>query len=193
MLPGGSTYNYTYDNYHNPLTATSATGIRSTLTYAGNGNLMTMVTGTSTPKIEVHAQYTSDGNYISSMTDSLRKVTQYGYDTQKGQLNWIQQSGDTTQTRTNYTYDTLGRLTGLSRAISATGNSAALQYAYEEDLLKTITTNSTTYTNTYGDFGLKQSVKAGEHTLASYTYDVAGKSFLLTRLSYGNGSSVADE
>ena len=72
-------------------------------------------------------------------------------------------------TRTGYTYDAMGRLTGLSRAISATGNSAALQYAYEEDLLKTITTNSTTYTNIYGDFGLKQSVKAGEHTLAGYT------------------------
>ena len=96
-------------------------------------------------------------------------------------------------TRTDYTYDVMGRLTGLSRAMSADGNSAALQYAYEGDLLKTIATNSTTYTNTYGDFGLKQSVKAGEHTLAGYTYDVAGKSFLLTQLSYGNENSVAYE
>ena len=31
------------------------------------------------------------------------------------------------------------------------------------------------------------------HTLAGYTYDVAGKSFLLTQLSYGNGNSVAYE
>ena len=41
--------------------------------------------------------------------------------------------------------------------------------------------------------GMKQSVKAGEHTLVGYTYDVAGKSFLLTQLSYGNGNSVAYE
>ena len=46
--------------------------------------------------------------------------------------------------------------------MSADGNSATLQYAYEGDLLKTITTNSTTYTNSYGDFGSKQGVKAGE-------------------------------
>ena len=31
------------------------------------------------------------------------------------------------------------------------------------------------------------------HTLVGYTYDVAGKSFLLTQLSYGNGNSVAYE
>ena len=31
------------------------------------------------------------------------------------------------------------------------------------------------------------------HTLAGYTYDVAGKSFPLTQLSYGNGNSVAYE
>ena len=41
--------------------------------------------------------------------------------------------------------------------------------------------------------GMKQSVKGGEHTLVGYTYDVAGKSFLLTQLSYGNGNSVAYE
>ena len=64
---------------------------------------------------------------------------------------------------------------------------------HPEEYASTWINDQSKYTNTYGDFGLKQSVKAGDHALASYAYDVEGKSFLLTQLSYGNGNSVAYE
>ena len=64
---------------------------------------------------------------------------------------------------------------------------------HPEEYVSTWINDQSKYTNTYGDFGLKQSVKAGDHALASYAYDVEGKSFLLTQLSYGNGNSVAYE
>ena len=64
-------------------------------------------------------------------------------------------------------------------------NNKSLSFA---EFLDSITTESTTYDFTYDAFGNTTSVKAGNSTLASYTYNANnGK---LSILTYGNGVKV---
>ena len=73
-------------------------------------------------------------------------------------------------------------------------------YTYTDDYLTKIQTPSTTYSFTYGDFGLRESVKIGNRTLATYKYteetqkgDEDDHNYDLDRLDYGNGDRVEYE
>ena len=61
----------------------------------------------------------------------------------------------------------------------------AVEYLYAQNRLSGIDTGTTEYTLTYDIFGNMLSVKAGENTLATYTY--SGNNGKLQRLEYGNG------
>ena len=96
-LPSGAKQTYTYDSYHNVSTATSPEGMVSSFTYDtyGNNTKVTVGGSSQTQKISATATYTSDGNQLASVTDALGNTTAYGYDTQKGVLNWVQAPGQT--------------------------------------------------------------------------------------------------
>ena len=186
-LPSGAKQTYTYDSYHNVSTATSPEGMVSSFTYDtyGNNTKVTVGGSSQTQKISATAAYTSDGNQLASVTDALGNTTTYGYDTQTGVLNWVQSPGQTETTRTNYTYDSRFRTTGVSQG------SAQVGYTYSGELLDAISSASgTEYRFDYGAFDLVNSVQVGQRTLISHTYS-ADANRNLTQSTYGNGDSVS--
>ena len=184
VLPSGASQTYTYDSYHNVLTATSPEGVSSSFTYDTYGN-NTQVSVGGTKKVTASAAYSADGNQLASVTDALGQTTSYGYDLQTGMLQWVQAPGETESTRTNYSYDGKLRATGVSKGASAVG------YSYASDLLSAISTASgTDYSFAYGAFDLVQSIRAGSRTLISHSYSTDGN-HQLTRSDYGNGDSVS--
>ena len=184
VLPSGASQTYTYDSYHNVLTATSPEGVSSSFTYDPYGN-NTQVSVGGTKKVTASAAYSADGNQLASVTDALGQTTSYGYDLQTGMLQWVQAPGETESTRTNYSYDGKLRATGVSKGASAVG------YSYASDLLSAISTASgTDYSFAYGAFDLVQSIQAGSRTLISHSYSTDGN-HQLTRSDYGNGDSVS--
>ena len=56
-------------------------------------------------------------------------------------------------------------------------------------MLTRIQTPTTQYNFTYGDFGLRSSVKVGTQNLATYSY-TNDRNFYLQSLDYGNGDNV---
>ena len=184
VLPSGASQTYTYDSYHNVLTATSPEGVSSSFTYDTYGN-NTQVSVGGTKKVTASAAYSADGNQLASVTDALGQTTSYGYDLQTGMLQWVQAPGETESTRTNYSYDGKLCATGVSKGASAVG------YSYASDLLSAISTASgTDYSFAYGAFDLVQSIQAGSRTLIRHSYSTDGN-HQLTRSDYGNGDSVS--
>ena len=90
----------------------------------------------------------------------------------------------------------MGRLTGVRPASYVSGtayspvtNAENVTYTYNyNNLLSTITTESTTYSFTYDAFGNASSVSVGENTVANYSYDWSSGN--LTMVEYGNGFIV---
>ena len=140
--------------------------------------------------MESTATYTADGNRLVSVTDAQGRITQYDYDTDTNLLHWMQAPGESAETRTSYSYDSLGRLLGATKP-NGDGEEDALSvtYGYENDLLKTVSSPTTEYTFNYGSFGLRSSVSAGGQTLAGYFYSDDGNNYL-ERLVYGNRDMV---
>jgi len=95
-----SSLTYTYDAYHNVLTATSATGVVYKFTYDTYGNNTEVSAGNI---LTAKAFYTGDGNYLSSTRDPLLRTTYYTYDEETGVLKNVQYPEDTASTSTNYT------------------------------------------------------------------------------------------
>lgn len=180
------TYTY-WEGTHNVKTATTEEGLSYYFEYDGYGN-NTMVSITSNGQtISSIADYTDNGDLLEFTKDALGNQTTYGYDEQTGLLDWVQYPEDTQTTRTEYTYDNMYR-TATVAATTDTALNLSANYTYEDDLLKTIQTPSTTYTFEYGDFSLRSAVKIGNRNLASYTYESGTNR--LERLDYGNGDKV---
>ena len=180
------TYTY-WEGTHNVKTATTEEGLSYYFEYDGYGN-NTMVSITSNGQtISSIADYTDNGDLLEFTKDALGNQTTYGYDEQTGLLDWVQYPEDTAATRTEYTYDNMYR-TATVAATTDTALNLSANYTYEDDLLKTIQTPSTTYTFEYGDFSLRSAVKIGNRNLASYTYENGTNR--LQRLDYGNGDRV---
>ena len=180
------TYTY-WEGTHNVKTATTEEGLSYYFEYDGYGN-NTMVSITSNGQtISSIADYTDNGDLLEFTKDALGNQTTYGYNAQTGLLDWVQYPEDTAATRTEYTYDNMYR-TATVAATTDTALNLSANYTYEDDLLKTIRTPSTTYTFEYGDFSLRSAVKIGERNLASYSYESGTNR--LQRLDYGNGDRV---
>ena len=180
------TYTY-WEGTHNVKTATTEEGLSYYFEYDGYGN-NTLVSITSNGQtISSTAEYTDNGDLLEFTEDALGNQTTYGYDEQTGLLDWVQYPEDTAATWTEYTYDNMYR-TATVAATTDTALNLSANYTYEDDLLKTIQTPSTTYTFEYGDFSLRSAVKIGNRNLASYTYESGTNR--LQRLDYGNGDRV---
>lgn len=175
---------YTYDSYHNVKTATTLEGLSYTFSYDGYGNNTAVSVGSG---LTATAVYTSDGNRLQSTTDAAGNTTTYSYNADTNVLEWVKYPKDTDATKTAYTYDSMYRVASAA-ATTDTGTALTASYTYTDDLLTKITTGSTEYTLSYGDFALRSNIKIGNRTLASYTY--ASRTHRLTTLDYGNGDKV---
>ena len=181
------TYEY-YDN-HNVKTATAATGEVYEFFYDTYGNNTEVKVTKDGYTIRSTATYTTDGNRLASTTDALGKTTTYDYDENTNVLNWVRYPNDTDNTRTEYEYDEMYRLSEVLQNVSGSGNTLSAFYSYDEDLLTDLETATTSYTFTYGAFSQISSIKAGDKTLANYTYTDDADRYL-HQLSYGNGHSI---
>ena len=131
---------------------------------------------------------------LKTETDSLGNTTEYFVDESNGRLLAVlYPEGD----GVCYTYDGMGNLTLVlpasvstsSAGYSSETDDAMVDYVYDAaNRLSSIQTASTEYSFTYDVFGNSTSVKAGDYTLASYTYNANnGK---MSTLTYGNGLVV---
>lgn len=193
--PDGAITTYTYDNYHNVKTVTTPEGVVNTYTYDYEdtsianpiGNVISTAIGSGTKKIVTTASYSADGNILLSTTDALDNEIFYGYNENTNILEWVRYPNDTEATRTEYTYDAMFRLLSATKDLNSTSAFSAA-YTYSNDNLATIQTNSSRYTFTYGAFGLRETIKVGNITLATYSY--TDRDHNLSTLTYGNGDRV---
>ena len=188
ILPSGAEITYTYDDYHNVLTATTKTGIKYEFTYDTYGNNTSISIVSGDKKITSSATYTTDGNRIATTTDTAGNVTTYSYAKNTNILSWVQYPNDEEETRTNYSYDDMYRMMTEVSTVTDTGCALSVNYTYADDLLTKIETASTDYSFTYGDFDLRTAIKVGSQTLASYSY--TDTTNCLETLAYGNGDRV---
>ena len=193
---GKAKVTYTYDAYHNVKTAKTEEGLTYGFEYDDFGNNKLVTIGTDETKISSSATYTADGNYKKTTTDALGKVTTYEYDTNKGVLNWVKYPEDTEATKTQYTYDSMFRMSETVCSPS-TGADMSAKYIYTDDYLTAVKTPTTTYYYGYGDFGLRTSVTVGDKLLATYVYDQEVQDKKdddrlndLDKLIYGNGDFI---
>ena len=169
-------------------TATSAEGLLYTFTYDVYGNNTKVEISGNGLTISSEAAYTEDFNRIASVTDALGKITRYSYNENTNVLEWVQYPEDSETSRTNYTYDAMYRASQVTSVLSS-DTALTVSYGYTGDYLTSMTTGSTTYSFTYGTFGLRSGVKIGSRTLAEYTY-TSDRNFYLSELKYGNEDTV---
>ena len=186
ILPDNTSMTYTYDNYHNVLTATSSTGLVYTFTYDTYGNNTSVSVAGEGKILTSSATYSSNGNALVTSTDTAGNVTTYQYDPDTNVLEWVKNPEDEEYNKTVYTYDEMYR--AVRTSLGEVVPSQEVTYTYTDDLLTKIDTKATEYTFEYGDFSIRNSVKIGSRTLASYEYE--DRTNRLTKLLYGNNDFI---
>ncbi|MFA6941906.1 MAG: hypothetical protein WCQ54_13160, partial [Clostridiaceae bacterium] len=183
--PKGSSFSYSYDSKHNILNATSAENVVYSFTYDSNGNPLTSKIGGSTLYINSSASYTSNGNYIKTVTDASGNTVTYNTDETKGNLtSTVDAKGKTT----NYIYDSnTDNLTSVSKSVG--GNNITNSYSYVNDRINTITHNGFSYSFGYDKLGNNTSVNVGTQNLITNLYE--DRSGRLLKSTYGNGQAVS--
>lgn len=177
---------YTYDAHHNVLTATTATGIKTTYTYpTTNKGLPTKIhvtDGGERIKSEITYTYDSTGNYVTSMVDARGKTTSYSYSIAKDLLLSVTDPNGKT---TSYTYDAnTDELTKTTGAITSS-TSASVNYQYNAfGSVSKITHNGFNYNFTYDVHGRPTKTSVGSQALCTYAYNSDGT---LKTATYGNG------
>ncbi len=130
--------------------------------------------------IENKAEYTLDGSFIKSTTDSLGNVTLYDVDEVTG---LTKSETDSKGNVSNYTYDDKKRLVKTSSGDKKTG------YTYnDKNLLNSVLHGSKEYKFNYDEFLNIETIKIGDNiTLVTNHYDTSGD---LISFDYGNGASI---
>ncbi len=162
---------YTYDNNHNILTASdSVSGITTSYTYPSPNKglpLTATVTGSDSLSATTTYAYTSDNNYLTSVTDSSGAVISYSYDTSSGNLLTVT---DPNGNETNYSYNS----SNLISSIYADVGDGVAQVSYQYDGVNRLTKISTAdvaYGFTYDLYGRNDKIKNGAVTLTDLTYN----------------------
>ncbi|MCL2859832.1 MAG: hypothetical protein FWF46_04605 [Oscillospiraceae bacterium] len=187
--PKGGSFTYTYDTTVKDrlLSATSTAGQKYSFTYDSMGNATSAKvesTSSTTPYMQANAGYSSDGRYQTTATDTSDNVTTYEYNTNNGTVKSVTDpKGD----KVNYTYDGMDRLINVSQ--TDTSKTYSNGYTYENDSLKTITHNGTTYTFNYDNWNNVKNVFVGSQNLITNNYE--GNNGKLTSATYGNGQTVS--
>lgn len=202
-----------YTGFYNPRTGSFSSGSavsqlsETTYTYNSYG----LVTEVETEDVSVSphlktkiasAYVTGSSSHIfgvkESETDSLNNTIRYFYDSSNGRLKAVTNPDGK---GVCYNYDGMGNLTEVQPATvsgqtyQSVSGSADVDYSYNSvtKRLSTITTHpnatqTTVYTFSYDGFGNTTEIAAGNHTLASYTYN--SNNGKLNTLVYGNGLNV---
>ena len=176
VTPKGANFKYTYDDRHQITGAETAENRKYTFTYDAYGNVTSTKVvdpGDAGRFIRSDFVYTPDGNYLLEKKDCFGNTATYDYDTVRGCVKSVTDAGGR---KTEYTYDTMDRLTSVRRTDPAGGSGleASVDYTYEKDRLKTVGKGGMTYSFGYDDFGNLSQVKVGSHLLASNTYTMNG-------------------
>ena len=183
----GDTVTYTYDGKHNMLTA-AALGITTEYEYDSKGNVTsTKVYGTGSDSVYVEsgATYSTNGAFLTSLTDALGNTASYGYVTAQGTP---EVTIDPLGNKTSYTYDSIHRLSSVTAKDSSGTSVATVSYTYSGDYLSAITRNGMSYSLTTDTFGNTTSISAAGNTLVTNEYDYLHA--LLTKTTYGNGYTL---
>ncbi|WP_081897103.1 RHS repeat-associated core domain-containing protein [Clostridium sp. KNHs214] len=188
VSPKGSEFKYKYDSKHNLLNATSGENVVYSFEYDSSGNAKKAKIGSNTLFMQSKAEYTSDGNYLKSMTDSSGNTVQYNYDTKKGTLK---SATDAKGNSISYEYDNLDRLV-KTKGKANSSTEAVNSYSYSNDKLKNIGHNDFNYSFDYDAFGRNSKVNIsngnGTKNLIENIYEqVTG---MLKTSKYGNGHVI---
>ena len=197
---------YTYTGEYTGTLPTLTPQVKTTYTYNSYG----LITNTTIRTVKYSGSTlvdTSPANIISTTTnynvasgsrifgsvasevDSLGRTTRYFYDANSGRLKFVVNPDESSGVA--YTYDGSGNLVLVEPVIytnsspAANTNAESVQYIYTQDRLTQIKTESTTYNLVYDTFGNTTSVKAGNNTLISSTYN--SRNGKLATTTYGNG------
>ena len=191
-LPGeNQVYTYSYDETTNLLSGmTSATGIQTSHEYDSYGNnTQTIITyaDNTGAVMQSNQSYTSDGNFLETVTGGDRNTVSYDYDTDTSTLTSVT---DAKGAVTTNSYDVMRR-----PLLTASGN-ARVSYAYDVDRLSstyhTGGTNGTTYRFAYTTAGLTDTItirngEEGGWTLVDNAYNAG--TWTLASQTYGNGDA----
>jgi len=143
--------------------------------------------------MESSATYTTSGQYLSSLTDTLGNTISYLYDELKDELK---SQTDAMGNRTVYE-NTYGE-SNVSLVYADADKDGVqdeaenyVRYTTQNALLQSIVTNNNQYTFVYDAFGNRVQNSVGGCILSEYTYqENNGK---LTKTTYGNGHEVRYE
>ncbi|MEG0773891.1 DNRLRE domain-containing protein [Clostridium sp.] len=199
--PKGNSFVYEYDKgditakKHNLTKATSAENVVYSFDYDDSGNpTMAMVEGDGL-FIKSTAKYTSSGNYIDNITDSLGNVVDYEIDEIKGNVNKVT---DAKGHVTSYSYDDkLNYLKDVSKVTD--GQTIKNSYSYTNDRISAINHNNFSYDFQYDEFGNNKSVNvqgvnsSGQQeskNLITNTYETRNGN--LKESAYGNEQKVTN-
>lgn len=186
--PAGNNYKYDYDSNKRIKTATSSTGLTYTYTYDGYGNANSVVANGGTGlniRSEVNYSYPGKGadTYTVAVDDQNNYTSTSIYNAKNGTLISTE---DVNENITSYTYNANNDL-----ITDIVGGSQSVSYDYSDDYknIDTITHGDTTYSFIYDEYGNKSTVKAGNHTLATYNY--LSNNGNLQTIYYGNGDNTS--
>ena len=191
---GNQNFTYTYKTTGNTrlVDTVSSDGVTMKFTYDSAGNVTgTVITNASgSMKISSSTSYTSDKNFVSSVTDSTGATTYYGYNN-RGLLTSSLNANNTLVEYDYNAYNDRQSISYISGVVSAA-------YEYTKGSLAKITRGgyiegSTTkknqeYNFTYDGFGNVLTVSVGNYTLVTYTYGNYNGNLLTT--TYGNGTVI---
>ena len=133
------------------------------------------------PVITSSATYSSNGEYMTSMTDSRGNSTSYEYNEDRGYLT-SETNAEAVTTDYNYNSSELLEKVSVENAI--------VNYDYDaaKRLSSIISPSGTEYGFIYDNFGSNTGVTIGSRSLSSYVYDNAKG--LLDYIQYGNGTLI---
>jgi RHS repeat-associated protein len=171
-----------YDTNHQVTTTTSPTGVNSTFTYDNFGNVTSSSVSAPNGKSIVKSMtYSSDSNYMESMTDASGNKISNTYDLTTGNLLTV--TDPYSKVLTN-TYDPDNdNLLSVSKVVGS--QTVQNSYSYTQDKLTSIQQNGTAIDLGYNVFGQNTSVKVGGNSLVTNSYD--NTNHLLTNSLYANG------
>ncbi len=152
------------------------------------GNITSTTAFDGVKSIVTSQAYSSDGNYLTSETDSLGNTTSYTVDSLNGIISAITDPNGNT---TNYTYNAYNLLTAVYTMNSQNEVESNDQYTYTNDRLTAITHNGFTYNITYDMWGQLTEFAVGTQPIITYFYGITGHRERLTHVIYHHGTNTS--
>lgn len=186
----GNKFTYAYDGKHNVTKGTTAEGVVYRLSYDSAGNVVK--SGAALPTDEkvgtwITRTLTNNQNHILRVTDAADHTVEYDWDHERDLLLHMT---DGRGNRTAYGYDEADRLISVSRELTINGEKQTLTntYGYTKDRLTDIGHHGFHYQFAHDAFGHMVSASVAGRQVIGYEYE--GNNGSLSRLLYGNGSSI---